>query len=184
VERRSGKYFGAETALRQISLATGGTLTLKHSVVFVGLTLDQFIFWPKLPPNVAFGIKNLEKKILFPGVTPPDLLSGRGRLPPAPTPSTATRRERGRKLPRCWDLSLGNRSPKSKFTTAPLSSPQTTSQPPQTETRIGLFALLFWTSHCRRLIEGYLFVVFCIVDIIVQMTALRLSTTAGRPTVL
>jgi len=27
-ERRSGKYFGAGTALRQISLATGGTLTL------------------------------------------------------------------------------------------------------------------------------------------------------------
>jgi len=31
VERRSGKYFGAGTALRQISLATGGTLTLKRS---------------------------------------------------------------------------------------------------------------------------------------------------------
>jgi len=30
-ERRSGKYFGAGTALRQISLATGGTLTLKRS---------------------------------------------------------------------------------------------------------------------------------------------------------
>ena len=25
----------------------------------------------------------------------------------------------GRKLPRCWDLGLGNRSPKSKFTTTP-----------------------------------------------------------------
>jgi len=31
VERRSGKYFGAGTALRQILLATGGTLTLKCS---------------------------------------------------------------------------------------------------------------------------------------------------------
>ena len=31
VERRSGKYFGAATALRQISLATGETLTLKRS---------------------------------------------------------------------------------------------------------------------------------------------------------
>ena len=31
VERRSGKYFGAGAALRQISLATGGTLTLKRS---------------------------------------------------------------------------------------------------------------------------------------------------------
>ena len=29
VERRSGKYFGAGTALRQISLAAGGTLTLE-----------------------------------------------------------------------------------------------------------------------------------------------------------
>jgi len=33
VERRSGKYFGAGTAVRQISLATGGTLTLKRSVL-------------------------------------------------------------------------------------------------------------------------------------------------------
>jgi len=40
-----------------------------------------------------------------------------GATPPAPTPSTATRRARGRKLPRCWDLGLGNRSPKSKFNT-------------------------------------------------------------------
>jgi len=31
MERRSGKYFGAGTALRQISLATGGTPTLKRS---------------------------------------------------------------------------------------------------------------------------------------------------------
>ena len=38
--------------------------------------------------------------------------SGGGRpLPHAPTPSTATRRARGRKLPRCWYLGLGNRSP-------------------------------------------------------------------------
>ena len=29
VERRSGKYFGAGTALRQISLATGGTPVVK-----------------------------------------------------------------------------------------------------------------------------------------------------------
>jgi len=49
-----------------------------------------------------------------------DSLSGRGRPHPAPTPSTATRRARGRKLPRCWGLGLGNRSPKSKFTTTPL----------------------------------------------------------------
>ena len=31
VERRSGKCFGAGTALRQTTLATGGTLTLKRS---------------------------------------------------------------------------------------------------------------------------------------------------------
>ena len=50
-------------------------------------------------------------------MTPPDRLSGRERPPLAPTPSKDTRRARGRKLPRCWDLSVGNRSPKSKFTT-------------------------------------------------------------------
>jgi len=58
-------------------------------------------------------MKNLQK---FSGGDTPDPLSGRAR-PPAPTPSTATRRARGRKLTRCWDLGLGNRSPKSKFTT-------------------------------------------------------------------
>jgi len=100
------QYFGAGTALRQISLATGGTLT-PNRFVLVRLTLDQFIFWPKLPPNAGFGIKNLQKNF---------------RPPPAPTPSTATRRERGCKLPRCWDLGLGNRSPKSKFTTTPLDT--------------------------------------------------------------
>jgi len=37
------------------------------------------------------------------------------------TPSrTATCSARGCKLPRCWDLGLGNRSAKSKFTTTPL----------------------------------------------------------------
>jgi len=61
VRERGGAPF------RQISLATGGTLTLKRSgssanhVVLVRLTLGQFIFWPKLPPNAGFGIKNLKK---------------------------------------------------------------------------------------------------------------------------
>ena len=55
-------------------------------------------------------------------MTPPDPLSGRGRPRPAPIPSTATRRARRRKLPRYWDLGLGNRSPKSKFTTTPLNT--------------------------------------------------------------
>jgi len=45
-------FFGAGTALWQISLATGGTLTLKHSgksrhtvLNRSTVTLDQFIFW-------------------------------------------------------------------------------------------------------------------------------------------
>jgi len=67
VERRSGKHFGTGTALRQIPLATGGTLTLKRSGksrrILVRLTLDQCIFWPKskLPANAGFGIKNLKR---------------------------------------------------------------------------------------------------------------------------
>ena len=44
-------------------------------------------------------------------MTPPGLLS------------VGTRRARRRKLPCCWDLGLGNRSPKSKFTTTPLMPP-------------------------------------------------------------
>jgi len=127
VERRSGKYFGAGTALRQISLATGGTLTLKRStanhVVLVRLTLDQFIFWPKLPPNAGIGIKNLKKK--FSGGDTPEPRQREGATPSLTHPSMATRRARGRKLPRCWDLGLGNRSPKSKFTTTPLATPWT-----------------------------------------------------------
>ena len=72
---------------------------------------------PNCPQTLDLASK-ISKK--FCGVTPPDPLSGRGRPPLAPTPSTATRRARGRKLPRCCDLGLGNRSPKSKFTTTPL----------------------------------------------------------------
>jgi len=93
-EHRSGKYFGAGTALRKISLAIGGTLTLKRSDKSRRTPLDQFIFWPKLPTNVGFGIKNLQK--ISGGNTPGPL--------PAPNPSTATRRAQGRNLPRCWDL--------------------------------------------------------------------------------
>jgi len=74
---------------------------------------------PNCHQTREFGIKNLKK---FPGVTPPDPLSGRGRPRPAPIPSTATRRARRRKLPRYWDIGLGNRSPKSKFTTTPLNT--------------------------------------------------------------
>jgi len=88
VERRSGKYFGAGTALGQISLATGGTLTLKRSanhVVLVRLTLDQFIFWRKLPPNAGFGIKNLKKN--FWGNTPGPPSAGGGDPLPHQPPS-------------------------------------------------------------------------------------------------
>ena len=72
---------------------------------------------PNCPPNAGFGIKSLKN---FSGVTPLDPLSGRERPGGRTYPITATRRARGRKLPRCWDLGLGNRSPKSKFTTTPL----------------------------------------------------------------
>jgi len=71
VERHSGKYFATGTALRQISLATGVTLTLKRSgkhVVLVRLTLEQFVFWPKLPPKR--GIWHQKSQKIFPGVTP------------------------------------------------------------------------------------------------------------------
>ena len=105
-----------ERALQQIMLATGGTLTLKRSGkwrrILVRLTLDQFIFWPKLPPNPEFCIKNLKK---FSEGDTQDPLSGRGRPPPASTPNTATRRARGRKLPRCWDSGLWNHSPEIKI---------------------------------------------------------------------
>ena len=36
-------------------------------------------------------------------------------------------------------------------------------------------------EHHSVVIEGYLFVVFCVIDIIIQMIALRLSTTAYLP---
>ena len=91
MERRSGKYFGAGTALRQISLATGGRdanteafRQIMH-VVLVGLTLDQFIFWPKLPPNAGFGIKKVSKKFL--GVTPRTPSAGGGDPLPHPPPA-------------------------------------------------------------------------------------------------
>jgi len=62
------------------------------------------------PPNAGFGIENLKKKI--PGV--------KGATPCRAHPSKATRHARGYILPRCCDLGIGNRSPKSKFTTTPM----------------------------------------------------------------
>ena len=49
---------GAETRWN----AVPANIVANH-VVLVRLTLDQFIFWPKLPPNAGFCIKNLRKKI-------------------------------------------------------------------------------------------------------------------------
>ena len=83
----------------------------------LGWSSISLFFGPNCPQTQDLASK-ISKNV--PGVTPSDPFSGRGRPPPAPTPSTATRRARGRKLPRCWDLGLGNRSPKSQFTTTPL----------------------------------------------------------------
>jgi len=60
------------TPFRQISLATGGTLTLKRS--------------GKLPPNAGFGIKNL-KKISSEGDTPRIPSAGGGDSLPHPSPA-------------------------------------------------------------------------------------------------
>jgi len=76
-------------------------------------------FLAQIAPKRGIWHQKSPKK--FPAVTPLEPLSGRGRPPPAPIPSMATRRARGRKLSRCWDLGLGNRSSKSKFTTTRMS---------------------------------------------------------------
>jgi len=47
------------------------------------LTLDQFIFWPKLPPNARFGIKNL--KTFSGGDTPDPSARGGDPLPHQPS---------------------------------------------------------------------------------------------------
>ena len=73
-----------------------------NHVVLVRLTLDQFIFWPKLPPNAGFGIKNVKKISDDPLPHPPP-----ARL-------------------------HGNRSPKSKFTTIPTSTQKSFSKATQT----------------------------------------------------
>jgi len=81
------------------------------------LTLDHFIFWPKLPPNAGFGIKNLKK---FPGGNTPGPAQLEGTSPSRTYPQHGDMPCAGHKLPRCWDLGPGNRSLKSKFTTTPL----------------------------------------------------------------
>jgi len=76
--------------------------------------------WPSISlfsgpncPQTRDLASKISKKI--PGVTPPDSLSRRGRPPPTLAPV------RGRKLRRCCYLGLGNSSPKSKFTTGPVT---------------------------------------------------------------
>jgi len=70
-----------------------------------------------LPPNAGFGIKNLKK--IFRGSHPrTPSAGGADPLPHSPSAQLHAVR-RGRKLPCCWDLVLGNRSPKSKFTSTP-----------------------------------------------------------------
>ena len=121
MERRSGKYFGAGSALRQISLATGGTLTLKRSgksrrTRYVDPRSVYFL--AQIAPKRA--IRHQKSFKNFPAVTPRTPSAGRGDSLPHPPPARLHAVSGGRKLPRCWDLDLGNRSPKSKFTTTPL----------------------------------------------------------------
>ena len=94
--RRSGKYFGAWTALRKISLAIGGTLTLKAFQQIMSYSLGWPSIWPKLPTNVGFGTKNVQK-------------FSRGNTP--------SHTQHGYTL---FTGAQSNCSPKSKFTTTPL----------------------------------------------------------------
>ena len=78
MERRPGKYFGAGTALRQISLATAGTLTLKLS----GKSPRSVYFPAQIaPPNAVFGIKNLKKNLGGDPLPHPPSLGPRSRKP-------------------------------------------------------------------------------------------------------
>ena len=78
MECRSGKYFGAGTALRQISLATGGTLTLKRS----GKSRRTRYVDPRSVYFLAEtapkrGIWHQKSQKNFPKVIPPDPLPAR-----------------------------------------------------------------------------------------------------------
>ena len=77
MERRSGKYFGAGTTLRQISLATGGTLTLKRSVksrCTRWVNPRSVYFLAQIAPKRGILHKKNQKKIS--GGDTPDSLSG------------------------------------------------------------------------------------------------------------
>ena len=101
-ERRSGRYRWPQ--------GTGGTLTLKRS----GKSRRTRYVDPR---SVYFLAQIAPKRGIWHQKSKKNC---RGDTPGPPQREGATRRARGRKLPRCWDLGLGNRSPKSKFTTTPL----------------------------------------------------------------
>ena len=106
------------TALRQISLATGGTLTLKRSGKSRGTRSVD-------PRSVYFLAQIAPKRGIWHQKSQKNFWGWDPKLPqqewwPPPTPSTATRRARWRKLPRCWDLGLGNRSPNKHFHYTPV----------------------------------------------------------------
>ena len=114
-ERRSGKYFGAGTAIRQISLATGGTLTLKR---FSKSRRTRYVdprsvyFLTQIAPKR--GIWHQKSQKIFPGVIPRTSSAG-GATPSRTNPQHGYTPCAGRKLPRCWDLGLRNRSPQIKI---------------------------------------------------------------------
>ena len=93
-------------------MVTGGTLTLKRSGKSCRTRLvdpRSVHFLAQIAPKRW--IWNQKSQKLFPGGIP-RTPSARGGDPlPHPTPSTATRRARGRKLPRCWMLGRRSRKP-------------------------------------------------------------------------
>jgi len=116
MERSSGKYFAAGTALRQISLATGGTLTLKRSgksrrtryvdprsVYFLAQIAPKRGIWHQKSQKKFQGVTSQCE-----GATPFRTHSQYGYTPCA-----------GAQAPSLLGptVGLGNRFPKSKFTT-------------------------------------------------------------------
>ena len=87
--------------------------------MLVRLTLDQFIFWPKLPSNAGFGIKKSQK--IFSGGDTPGPPQRKGATPVRTHPQHGHTPCAGAQAPPLLGpRSRKNRSPKSKFTTTPL----------------------------------------------------------------
>ena len=74
----------------------------------LGWPLISLFSGPNCPQTRDLASK-ISKKISGGNTPGPPLREG--TTPLRIHPSTATRRARGRKFPRCWDLGLGNRSP-------------------------------------------------------------------------